>query len=60
MIIVPDDDSYKTSLTDEGSQFEDDDANLGSALADPIDDDRSRYEQVISELTEFENSQFET
>lgn len=59
MNIVTDDNSYEISLTDGDSQFEDD-ANGGSALADSIEDDRSRYEHIISELTEFENVQRKT
>ena len=50
------DDYYNTSLTEGDSQFMDD-ARSESASADSIEDDRSRYEQVIRELTEFENAQ---
>lgn len=56
MITITNDNTYEISLTDGDSQFEDD-ASGESALADSIEDDRSRYDQVISELTEFENAQ---
>jgi hypothetical protein len=59
MIFVIDDNPYETSLTDVGSQFEND-ASVGSALADSVEDEHLRYEQVISELTEFENAQCKT
>ena len=47
---------YSTSLTERDDQFADD-VSSESALADSLEDDLSRYEQVIHELTEFENAQ---